>query len=229
MENHSNSLSYHFPPEKIFILGAGHFGYVASKRLSRRYPKASFAVIDSSQESLSKIEKEISLPVLQRDAISFISSNPISEDQWIIPAIPVHVAFQWLMLKLKTKHATNQIDVPQIADGKVPNPFRMNSKTLYASYATFVCPDVCNEPDELCTYTGKPRQGNLFDDLKKVKVPDFEIVVVRSWQLAPGVGGYPGSSLSTALDIISHNLGNYLVATSCRCHGVIDALRWTDS
>lgn len=228
MGNYSKSLNLHLPPEKIFILGAGHFGYVASKRLSRRYTEASFLVIDSRQENLAKIEKEVAVPVLQSDAISFINSSPISEDQWIIPAIPVHVAFHWLLHRLKGKHRAHWIDVPQSADEKVPNPFRMDRKTLYASYASFVCPDVCNEPDEHCTYTGKPRQGNLFDDLQQIKLPGFKTTVVRSWQLAPGVGGYTGSTLSNALASISRDPGNYLVATSCRCHGVIDALKWSD-
>ena len=230
MENHlkSQNISY-FPPKKIFILGAGHFGYVASKRLSRRYAEASFLVIDSNRDNLAKIEEEIALPVLQKEAISFINSCPISEDQWIIPAIPVHVAFHWLLHQLKLTHEAQQVDVPQLTDEKVPNPFRMDDRTLYASYATFVCPDACNEPDEFCTYTGKPRQENLFEYLQQVEVPGFATEVVRSWQLAPGVGGYTGSTLSNALASISRNQGSYLVATSCRCHSVIDALKWTDA
>lgn len=225
----SSSQPPHFPPRQIYILGAGHFGRVASQRLSRRYAEASILVIDSSTENLSRIEEEFSLPVVHAEAVSYLCSNRFSEDQWIIPAIPVHVAFQWLMYQLKSVHTVNQMGVPQAVDKKVPHPFRMNSKTLYASYATFKCPDACNEPDEICTYTGEPRQGNLFDDLARVEVPGFAIVVVRSWQLAPGVGGYPGSSLTGALEAIQCTPGNYLIATSCRCHGVIDALGWSDS
>jgi hypothetical protein len=53
------------------------------------------------------------------------------------------------------------------------------------------------------------------------------VVVVRSWQLAPGVGGYPAKYLEERLHEVSRRAGTYLVATSCRCHGVIDLLSWT--
>lgn len=222
----ANSLPRPFPPERILVLGAGHFGYAASERLSRRYAETQFLVIDSREEKLLRIEKEIELPVLAGEAMDFINSNPVADDTWIVPAVPIHVAFLWLLNKLKQGRDADPIDVPESTDDKVPNPFRLNRKTLYTSYATFVCPDVCSEPDEVCTFTGKPRQGNLFEDLRRVELPGFATVVVRSWQLAPGVGGYPGSSLASAFHQVSRKPGRYLVATSCRCHGVIDACRW---
>jgi hypothetical protein len=118
-----------------------------------------------------------------------------------------------------------QIDVPSEIDSKVPNPYRMNSRTLYTSFATFVCPDVCNEPDDLCTHTGKPRPGDLSFNLSQIQTPGFVMALIRSWQLAPGVGGYTVGALMEMARRIKSNPGRYLVATSCRCHGVIDAFR----
>jgi hypothetical protein len=119
-----------------------------------------------------------------------------------------------------------QVPVPECVDDRVPNPYRTPAGTVYASFATFLCPDACNEPDEICTSTGKARPGNLFEELSRIEAPGFRTEVIRSWQLAPGVGGYPASSLESAFLRIAGKSGGYLVATSCRCHGVIDALQW---
>jgi hypothetical protein len=48
--------------------------------------------------------------------------------------------------------------------------------------------------------------------------------VIRSWQLAPGVGGYRVAQLRASLERIERQPTKYLIATSCRCHAVIDAL-----
>ena len=212
-------------PERIWILGAGHFGSVACKRLTRRYAQAEFLVIDSDRERLAKIEQKFGLQVYLGEAISCITTRLPASNVWLIPAIPIHVAFQWLLNELRRTSDVEQIDVPQVIDQEVPNPFRINSKTLYTSFATFVCPDVCNEPDDLCTYTGKPRPGDLSHTLSQMQAPGFSMALIRSWQLAPGVGGYTAGDLMAMANRIKMNAGSYLVATSCRCHGVIDALR----
>lgn len=215
-----------YPPAEIFILGAGRFGRIACERLHRRYDRASFLVIDSNPENLAKLEREYGLPVHLEEAIPYMLSNRVADDIWIVPAIPIHVAFEWIAKRLENKYPVQHLEVPAITDQQVPNPFRMNKETLYTSFATFRCPDFCSEPDEICTSTGKPRPGNLFEELQLVEIPGFAMTVIRSWQLAPGVGGYPAASLSQVLDSIRQASGNHLIATSCRCHGVINALKW---
>jgi hypothetical protein len=110
---------------------------------------------------------------------------------------------------------------------QIPNPYLAPSGSLCASFATFICPDTCNEPDDICTHTKGPRPGNLFDELARIQAPNFDVLVIRSWQLAPGVGGYTGASVGKVRERIEQSEeGRYLIATSCRCHGVIDALGW---
>ncbi|MEM5787960.1 MAG: hypothetical protein AAGU11_11635, partial [Syntrophobacteraceae bacterium] len=55
---------------------------------------------------------------------------------------------------------------------------------------------------------------------------DFAVMVLRSWQLAPGVGGFPVVRMNEMLATVASTPGKYLIGTSCRCHGVIDALEW---
>ncbi len=209
-----------------WILGAGHFGSLAAERISKRHPGKSILVVDEDYEKLKELE---SLPVTlkERDALEFLSENFSDHPKWIVPAVPVHVAFEWLVEEMK-KNDINvfRINVPPEADEQVPNPYRMTEKTLYASFADFVCPDNCSEPENICTKTKQPRKGNLFEVLGKIKLPGFHVVVLRSHQLAPGVGGYTPEAMKDLYECVVSMPGKYLVATSCRCHGVIDALEW---
>jgi len=216
-----------FPPQKICIVGAGHFGYLAAQRLSRRFPEASFLVADQRKEKLERIERDFGLPVFAEDILAFPENPWVDDGTWIIPAVPIHFAFQWVLNDLKKTGRVERLPMPETVEAQIPNPYRAANGSLCASFATFICPDYCNEPDEICTYTKSPRQGNLFEELAKIKVPGFDTIVVRSWQLAPGVGGYPQDCLKKVSEKIAENTeGYYLIATSCRCHGVIDALKW---
>jgi hypothetical protein len=216
-----------FPPHRICILGAGHFGYLASQRLSKRYPEASFLVVDQRLEKLEKINRDFGLAVHAEDILSFVENARVDDATWIIPAVPVHFAFQWLLADLKKSGSATPLPVPETVEAQVPNPYRAQGGSLCASFATFICPDYCNEPDAICTYTKSPRRGNLYEDLARITMPGCDVIVIRSWQLAPGVGGYPRSSLKEVLEKIAGiPQGCYLIATSCRCHSVIDGLRW---
>ncbi|MGA2404518.1 MAG: hypothetical protein ABSG91_22910 [Syntrophobacteraceae bacterium] len=44
--------------------------------------------------------------------------------------------------------------------------------------------------------------------------------------MAGGAGGYPVRSMKDLLAAVERNPGKYLIATSCRCHGALDALEW---
>ncbi len=138
----------------------------------------------------------------------------------------MHVGFEWLLHALAGKARVARLAVPESAAPQVPNPIRAVSGTVYASFATFLCPDSCVEPEDVCTKSGEPRVTNLFDVFDEIIVPGYTPVVLRSWQLAPGVGGYPARSLDKMLDAVGQAPGRYLVGTSCRCHGVLDALEW---
>jgi hypothetical protein len=50
-------------------------------------------------------------------------------------------------------------------------------------------------------------------------------MVVRSHQLAPGVGGYQPEALRRSLDAVSKARTAILYATACLCHGVIHTFR----
>ncbi|MGC9194753.1 MAG: hypothetical protein ACP5IL_04770 [Syntrophobacteraceae bacterium] len=218
-----------FPPRRIRILGAGRFGRLAAQRLKERFPSARLSVTDKDGDKVDRICGELGISGEVGECVSSLCQNKPDEDLWIIPSVPVHVGFEWVLRALGPLGKARKVAVPEEVDCKVPNPMRVGSGALYASFATFLCPDYCNEPGEICTHTGKKRLGNLYEVLGAAGVPGFDVVVLRSWQLAPGVGGYPGGSLTNLAAAIGAKPGGWLVATSCRCHAVINALEWCPS
>ncbi|MDR3556766.1 MAG: hypothetical protein P4L55_18595 [Syntrophobacteraceae bacterium] len=218
-----------FPPRRIRVLGAGRFGNLAVQRIKPRFPDALLTVCDRDPVRVAQISGELGVAAEVGECISSIGKAEPDDDLWFIPSVPVHVGFEWVLSELERRGSVHRLAVPEGVDRQVPNALRVASGAVYASFATFLCPDCCNEPEEICTHTGKKRPGNLYDVLGGVRVPGFEALVLRSWQLAPGVGGYPGRSLRQLAARIGAGPGAWLVATSCRCHAVINALEWSGS
>ncbi len=216
-------------PSRIWVLGAGRFGELAVKRLTRRLPQVRLDVIDVRRDKLDGIRSRHDHPYLrleEGDGLARLDGEDLPEDLWVVPAVPRHVAFHWLLNRLKRMGSAAVVPVPLEVDEQVPNPYRVADGTVYASHATFLCPDSCSEPDDICTYTKRPRPTNLFEILSRIQVPEYRAMVVRSRQLAPGVGGYPMAQLHRTYDQIRAHAGRFLVSTSCRCHGVINAMVW---
>lgn len=211
--------------ESYCILGAGHFGSLAVERILARKKDSRLVVVERDVQVLEKL-REKPIEIVEQDAIDFLVHYPGLGSEWIVPAIPVHVAFAWLCRQLAREGAVTQDAVPSILDQKVPNAQRAETGALYASFATFHCPDDCDEPNESCTVTGEVRESNLFDVLQNIELEGYLTFVVRSHQLAPGVGGYRLSVLWRLLEEARLSERNILVATACRCHGVMDALQF---
>ena len=209
------------------MLGAGRFGRLAAERLKSRFPEALLSVVDRDERRVAEISGELKIPGEVEECISSMDREAPDDDLWVVPSVPVHVAFEWVLRELGRTGNCRSQPVPEEVDVQVPNPIRAASGAVYASFATFLCPDYCGEPGEICTHTGEKRPGNLYEVLSGVNVPGFEVFVLRSWQLAPGVGGYPGRSLRELAAGVRAKPGGYLIATSCRCHGVINGLEWS--
>ena len=211
--------------ESFWILGAGHFGSLATKRILQRKKRCNLLVVDHHEDSLDDLKDE-PLKIIRQDAVDFLSSHNGTGNEWIIPAIPEHVAFSWLCQQLTKEGTVRSIAVPAVLDQQIPNPMRGKGGVLYTSFATFRCPEECDEPEEMCSVTRERREANLYELIQQIEVRGYKSLVVRSHQLAPGVGGYQLSTLWWLLDEVRASEKRILVATACRCHGVINALRF---
>jgi hypothetical protein len=70
--------------------------------------------------------------------------------------------------------------------------------------------------------TGERRDQPLYRTIAETRLPGFTTVVQRSYQILPGMGGYPMGDLWTLAERLQR--GQYIVATSCKCHGILTAL-----
>lgn len=208
-----------------WILGAGRFGRLAVERLLARRELPHLVVVDQNPDKLLLLTDR---PVerVNEDVLDFLRANLEKGPDWIVPAVPIHVAFVWLAAELVGVGQVEILPVPITVDAQVPNPWRDGKGGLYTTVATFRCPDDCSEPRDRCTATGLRRSDDLFTLLARIRVPGSVPLVVRSQQLASGVGGYRPSALQRLVRGAEEATGLVLVVTACRCHGVIHALRF---
>jgi len=211
--------------KSIWIIGAGRFGALALERLSAIMADAQFSVIDSDDSRLEQITAP-EPKLIPENGVAFLTEHlrPESAPDWIIPAVPVHLAAEWCMARLGPERA-QRIDIPSEFLSRVPNPMQGEGGDVYVSHADFLCPDDCPEPAQICTATGEPRKPNLFDILRNTRFPGFRSEVIRSRQLGPGVGGYRPRQLFDLLDRIRIIQDDILVSTACRCHGVLTGIK----
>ncbi len=207
--------------KRIWIIGGGRFGALALERLSALLSDARFTVIDPAGDALESMGGS-GPELITTDGVGFLAEHlrPGSGPDWIIPALPVHLAAEWCLAKLGPERA-QRIEIPAEILSSLPNPMRGEGGDVYVSHADFICPDDCPEPAQMCTATGEPRKPNLFDVLRDTPFPGFDSQVIRSRQLGPGVGGYRPRQLFDLLDQLEKAKDNHLVSTACRCHGVL--------
>ena len=208
----------------LIILGAGHFGQRTLLKCSNAYPNCQITIVDKNESTLKNCAQSISCETVCDDGISYLNSLPkVSSVQssWIIPSIPIHVAFEWI--KCTLSKPVRSVDIPDALLTHLPNAMTGNKGTVYMSYATFRCPDNCPEPVDHCFFTKKPRSISLFDELKDLYMNDFSSIVLKSRQILSGIGGFQLCDLTDTLCRVESSEKPVLLSTACRCHGVMDA------
>ena len=208
------------------ILGGGKFGRLALNRLARQDAAASFVVVDRDPAALTMtLDGVPGWTRVPAEAAAFLVQHLRDDGRWdwIIPMVPVHLAFQWLMAGPLAGSAWRPAAAPEALARLFPGARRGPHGELYLSRARHLCPDDCAEP-EVCPVNGESRDLPLHQELASLHLAGYEIRVIASRQLAPGVGGYsPRRLLDLARDMRALK-GNVLIATACRCHGVVDGL-----
>ena len=212
------------------ILGSGKFGRLALRRLARQDAAASLVVVDQDPAALAvALDGVPDWTRVQAEAIAFLVRQLGGGDRWdwIVPMVPVHVAYQWLLAGPLAGSGWRPQAVPEALAGLIPGARRGPQGELYLSRAQHRCPDDCAEP-EVCPVTGESRDLPLYQELASLHLAGYEIRVIPSQQLAPGVGGYPPRRLLDLARDMGKLTGNVLIATACRCHGVLHGLaQWS--
>jgi hypothetical protein len=212
---------------KFWIIGFGRVGRRAFERLQERWPEAAFAIVDprlcAVPEGTAKVQW------FKEDGVAFLSARhrEVTADPspWIVPALPRHLAYEWIVSRLEETGTVRPGRVPEALVARLPNAATGPEGQAYISSADFICPDNCREPQAACPVTRRPRSDDLHARLAELRIEGCRSVVVRSFQLAPGVGGYRGRQLAEALQTIQSHPGRYLLSTASKCHGVMHAFR----
>lgn len=207
------------------IIGCGHFGRRAAKQLLKKDSRSKIIAVDKSPEAVKKLS-HLPLEGIIKDGLSYLDQFLLEgrKTSYIIPCVPFHLAFEFILLHLKP-HGAKRVKVPSLSG--LPNPAKGKKGDLYTSLADFVCPEDCPGPARYCTVTREKREKPLYQILRNLKGP-FESRVIISEQLLPGVGGYRLSALLALLEEIKRLKRSgklILISTTSRCHGVTSALR----
>ena len=215
--------------ETIWVLGGGKFGRRAAKLLGRTIPAPTIVMIE--QQSVLDLPSDIEL--VCADGVDWMVEHftPDSLVNKIIPAIPIHLAVEWLKQKLSSEgFVLHSVEIPEKLVHHFPHPIRLNASKIVMSHADFICPENCAEPDKICSYTQQLRPPSLHNLLKTMDCSDFTPLIVRSRQFAPGVGGFYPEDLWNLLARARVLPGiPMLVGTACKCHGVVDAFCYSET
>jgi len=208
--------------DNFWIIGGGKFGLGAAKAISGADSSNKLTVVEK-QKTVCRQLGQLGYEAVCMDGTQYLERHltRTHHPDWIIPAIPVHVAYEWIRTKLSKTSDVQKIAVPNDLITAFPNPIRGETGQIFISIADFKCPANCPEPDEICSYTGKPRSMILHEFLRSLQHPGFISLAIQSHQLAPGVGGYRPLALFEALNKIEAIQGPVLLGTACSCHSII--------
>ena len=202
----------------VIVLGAGRVGSQAVAKL-RSTGFGRLTVVDRDPSALAGLAGEARTE--QNEAVAWLTGQDL-DMSWIVPAVPAHLAFQWLRAVLRAKGIeTSPLALDRGAFESLPHLATTAAEGgLVASWADFICPPDCDERGP-CPVLGR-RLEPLYLMLRRM-ADGLDLTVVRSYPLAPGLGGYPARSLTWLLSRAGQEPGQKMVATACRCHAVIHA------
>ncbi len=204
----------------VWVIGSGRFGRRAALGLRSRWR---VLAVDPSEQALRGLP-EHGVETRCEDGVVFLvrelGRGPGPD--WIVPALPLHLAAEWV--RAVGGGRWRRTAVPGWVRERLPHAVGGEGGDLYVSRADFRCPPDCPEPADRCLYTGEPRGEDLFRGIEAVVAPGLPVRVIRSRQLGPGVGGYRPAELRRLAADLAGLRGLVVVATACRCHGVLTAL-----
>ena len=205
--------------DSYWVFGAGRFGRLACDRLRAVRPSAKIRVIDRECKA---VQPDVE-PVCA-EAVDYLRSHLTPKvDAWIVPAVPLHLAYEWIAERLARKRNFQALKVPEGLLSSLPNPICGPQGQVYCSNADFRCPDDCPEPATICPHTDRPRPLVMHAYLSALVVDEDVSMVVRSLQLAPGVGGFRAATLRGIDSVLQNRRGRFLFSTACKCHAVMNA------
>jgi hypothetical protein len=212
--------------KRIWIIGAGKFGRRAASVL-RHGENNDLIVVDKQKEKLQGLG---GTAIAQDGVECLVGKLSRDSSDWIVPAVPFHLVYEWTRRKMASNFLLVPAQINSEWQNKLPNCVLGGEGQCFVSNANFLCPDNCPEPKGICTHTGLSRPRIMYRFLAEWGRRHFDTTVIRSRQLAPGVGGYPAKEMFFLLDHLHASQSyarQFLLATACSCHGVVNLFEIT--
>jgi hypothetical protein len=211
---------------QVFIIGFGKFGQLTLPKVSQRWPKARIWIMDPVPEHLTRGERFSAVRVLDKgEDFLWKHQNQLASEDWIIPAVPFHLAGDWVKRVLSRDRAVRKIKPPRNLGKGLPFTLYLN-KDFYVSLADFECPENCPSPQGFCFKTRDPRPQRLREILDIQSLSRGTLTFIKSEQLAPGLGGFTFGELKRTGELLLRADPPLFLATVCPCHGVISGFTW---
>jgi hypothetical protein len=210
--------------QTVWIIGGGVFGLRAAEALRH----AEILIVEKERQRCRELESA-GFRTLRADGIGFLAERLESPSQkvWIVASVPVHLAYEWAQARTSEHLRIEALPMPAEIVGRLRNTFPGVEGQLYASNADFICPPDCPEAGRVCSVTGRRRPRNMHAFIRQIRAAGVKILVVRSFQLAPGVGGLRPRDLFEALRQIQSAATPVVLATACKCHAVLNSFKIT--
>lgn len=203
---------------RVLVVGGGHFGQKAVVALGPRV----LAVVEPQP---SPELRSLGAPIWPLEGLAGLRQALASPRPpvWVAPCLPRHLFADWLRAELAPRDPrTLALDPAGLED--LPQVIAGAQGQLYLSLTDTLCPDNCPEPARICPKTGQPRGTPLHQRLAGLERPSFANAVLVSRQMAPGLGAVAVEEMLAWRERLARQGGRWLVATACRCHGVLEAL-----
>jgi len=211
---------------EFWIIGGGRFGLRAAETIGGAGPGGDILIVEKDPRRCRELENR-GFRVVEAEGVAFLKrrlTKPIQR-QWIVAAAPIHVAYEWVRANLSGRTRIVPVAMPVEITGLLPNAVRGDDSQWYASNADFICPPDCSESGRICCFTGRERPRSMHAYIRQLHAPSVKILVVRSYQLAAGVGGLRPRDLLRALSQIQSGKSLFLLATACKCHAVLNSFK----
>lgn len=196
------------------IVGGGKFGVRAAEYLSAK--GRDFVVLDISKDcEAARRYKNKFLQAKVEELPRF--AEKIKPD-WIFTTAPVHVVAE----AIKDRFGPWNDKLNEIMAGFPMKVVVSAGKgSVVVSYnRDSICIENCSAPD-ICPVTKLKRPCAMFE-LIKFASPEARVLI--SYQLAPGIGAIKGEEFLAVVEE-AKKAEKIIVATACKCHGVVTALR----
>ena len=103
--------------ETVWIIGGGRFGLRAAKYLLKQDKAFQVVLVDRDQKKLDQA-RELNCMTELADGIAYLNIHLKSGNlpAWIVPALPVHLAWEWCRMQLGQK-VLIPLDISSEIDG----------------------------------------------------------------------------------------------------------------